>query len=378
MHPVPVAIRYHRRPMDDPARILLIRPSALGDVCRTVPVLATLRAAFPRARIDWLVQDSFAAAIERHPALSCAIPFPRRRFGRPLSSGSLAAFFEWSGCLADVGYDLVVDAQGLARSGLLAFLTGAGVRLGYANAQELAALFYTRRVHVPRERHAVDRMLGLVSEGLGIPAVPDMRLYTDPAARDQVGSFEPLAGRRFILIAPTSRWPAKRWSAQRFAALTDALLSSPAAMRLASAVVLVGGPGERDQCAPLLDLAGRDERIIDLVGATPVSLLMALVEAARLVVANDSAALHMAVGLGRPTVALFGPTDVSRVGPFQREADVIQHLRTGDILDHKSPASACLMDRISVDEVLSACLQRLRPAADDGGVYPRFQGRNIP
>lgn len=350
--------------MQTPRRILIVRPSALGDVCRSVPVLATLRAAYPDARIDWLVQDTFAAAVEHHPALDGVVPFPRRRFARVWTPGSLGAFFEWSAVLSDGGYDLVVDAQGLARSGVLGAITGAPLRLGYANAQECAAVFYTRRVRVARDLHAVDRMVRLVSTGLGISPVVDMRLHT--SAEDRRGAAAIAGDRPLIVLAPTSRWAAKRWPADRFAALGGALLGSATGARgRDSAVVLVGGPGEHDQCGPLLSMARQEPRLIDAIGRTSVGVLMALIERATLVVANDSAALHMAVGFDRPCVALFGPTDIGRVGPFRRERDVIQHPRPGDVLDHKSPGGAVMMERITVGEVLDACLTRLGAAGTD-------------
>lgn len=345
--------------MPDPRRILLIRPSALGDVCRSVPVLATLRAAYPHARIDWLVQDSFAAAIERHPALSNVVAFPRRRLARAFTPSRLADFFDWSTCLSEPAYDLVIDAQGLARSGLFAAMTAAPTRLGYANAQEAAGVFYTRRIHADRTMHAVDRMLTLVAEGLGIPPIPDMRLHADASLVTTLPRGQELSNTPFIVLAPTSRWSAKRWPADRFAALARELLHHTAAATPAPHLVLVGGPSERDQCAPLLQLASTNSRVIDLIGATTVATLMALIQRAALVVANDSAPLHMAVGFDRPTVALFGPTDTTRVGPYRRDADVIQRLLPGDTLDHKRDASVQLMHRISVEEVVNACTRRL-------------------
>ena len=339
--------------MDDFRRILLIRPSALGDVCRSVPVLTTLRAAFPTARIDWLVQDSFAPAIERHPALTSVVRFPRRAFAGGINPPRLASFFEWAGCLAEPGYDLVVDVQGLARSAVLGWMTGAACRVGEAGAREGAPLLYTRRVPVPGGWHTVDRMLGVVSAGLGIAPVIDMRLHSDQASRarahELVGSRD-----RSVLLAPTSRWAAKRWPADRFAALAQRLLDG-----IADSIVVVGGPDERDQCRPLLELAARDERVIDLVGKTDIATLLALVERASLVVANDSAALHMGVGFDRPCVGLYGPTRVDLVGPYRRERDVIQHLEAGDDLDHKRAANAAMMERITVAEVLAACAERL-------------------
>lgn len=347
--------------MDSPRRILIIRPSALGDVCRSVPVLSTLRAAYPRARIDWLVQDSFAGAIDQHPALNSAVLFPRRRLARAFTPARLADFFEWSACLSDTGYNLVIDAQGLARSGLFAALTAAPTRLGYANAQEAAAVFYTRHVRVPRTVHAVDRMVALVAEGLGIRAVLDMRLYADPGSLQTLPDPSRLVD-PLIVLAPTSRWAAKRWPTERFAELARALLDSDACRAGGIRIAVVGGPAERGQCVPLTELAARDPRVIDLVGHTSVATLMALIQRAALVVANDSAALHMAVGFDRPIVALFGPTDTARVGPYRRESDVLQHLEPGDTLDHKVRSNAALMRRISVEETLMACLDRLIPA----------------
>jgi ADP-heptose:LPS heptosyltransferase len=100
----------------DPSRILIIRPSALGDVCRTVPVLASLRRAWPQARIDWLVQDTFMDAIWYHPALTAAVPFPRAGLSADVKRLRLGRVLGWMGrTLREPGYDLVLDCQGLGR-----------------------------------------------------------------------------------------------------------------------------------------------------------------------------------------------------------------------------------------------------------------------
>ncbi|GJM19135.1 MAG: lipopolysaccharide heptosyltransferase I [Phycisphaeraceae bacterium] len=334
---------------------MLIRPSALGDVCRTVPVLASLRAAYPNAAIDWLVQDTFVEAIEHHPALRRAVPFDRTGLGRAARRGNLGPALKFMRSLAAEHYDMVIDAQGLGRSALFAWSTRAVRRVGYTNAQEFGWLAYTDRVREPREKHAVDRMLGLLRP-LGVGPVRDMRLYPDPQARADVVAehAEP-----FAVLAPTSRWAAKRWPVDRFAELARRLLDAGVPK-----IVVVGAASERAQCRPVLDLAAGSPQVTDRVGSTSIAQLMALISRAKLVVANDSAALHMAVGFDRPTVALFGPTDVSRVGPYRREADVIQHVTPGDPIDHKTDANGALMARISVDEVFDACMARL---AQPGG-----------
>lgn len=341
--------------MPAPSRILLIRPSALGDVARSVPVLVSLRAAFPGASIDWLVQDAFADVISAHPALSRVVPFPRRAFSGWLSPHRWPAVLAYLRSLSRERYDLVVDAQGLARSALFALASGARERVGLADAREGARLAYTRRVPPGPPVHTVDRMLSLVRAVAGTAdSSPEaMRLYTPPHARGFAGALPALAGAPYVVIAPTSRWPAKQWPDPRFASLAESLAAD--GLRVA----VVGAASERPQIPACVRLASSRPGIADLVGSTSIAQLMDVIEHAALVVANDSAALHIAVGFDRPIVALYGPTDAARVGPYRRERDVIQHVRSGERLDHKTPRGASLMLRIGVPEVLAACRARL-------------------
>ncbi len=340
-----------------PERILIIRPSALGDVCRTVPVMVSLRRRYPDAQINWLVQAEFADAVEAHPDLSAVVPFDRRGM-------KLGTFFGRSGWRALRGlvdtirgakYDLVLDCQGLARSGFFAWVSRAPHRIGYANAEELANLGYTHRVDAPRTWHTVDRMLTLVG-ALGVIPVRDMRLYTPEHGRDEFP--KELEGKRYAVIAPTSRWPGKRWPADRFAQVADALLKEHAV----EAVAVVASESERDQCAPVLARDGGG--IVDLVGKTTVGGLMGVIERSAIVIANDSAALHMAVGFDRPMVGIFGPTRIDLVGPYARDGDGIQAdiPEPGDT--HKDPSAVELMKRVSADRVIQAALQRLRAPGD--------------
>lgn len=341
--------------MTSPERILIVRPSALGDVCRSVPVLASLRAAYPEAEIDWLVQDGFADGIRAHPALSGVVPFPRKRLGRMMRRGNLPGVVRWLHSLRRARYELVLDCQGLARSGIITRWTGARERVGDAAAREGARLAYTRRVETGSIPHTVDKMLALL-EPIGVPAMRDMRLFAPPEDAERAAGDARFSG-RFAVIAPTSRWAGKRWPAERFAAAAAALLEQPGGVER---VVLVGGPGEEEQCGPLLQLAAGDDRVVNLIGKTSVGMMMAVIERSSLVLACDSAALHIAVGFDRPIVGLYGPTDAAKVGPYRRENDVIQHTREGDVLDHKDErVGAPMMARITAEEVIEACLARL-------------------
>lgn len=334
----------------DPERILIIRPSALGDVCRTVPVLVTLKRAWPGARIDWMVQDSFAAAIEAHPDLGRVVPFPRAGLANWWRSpAAFAALVRWLGSLRRERYDVVLDCQGLLRSGLFALATGAARRIGYANAEEIGWIGLNERIDAPMSEHTVDRMLRLASAATGGESVRDMRLYTAAAEREAVAADARLGGKRYAVIAPTSRWPGKLWPAERYAEVARLLLAEGRA----EAVAVVGAKSERMQIGPLLELASRDSRVVDLVGTTSIARLLAVIEASSLVIANDSAAVHMAVGFDRPIVAIYGPTDVSRVGPYGRAESVVQVVREGDVFDHKDEARGReMMARVTVEMVV--------------------------
>jgi heptosyltransferase-1 len=332
-----------------PMKILIIRPSALGDVCRTVPILSALRTKYPDAQIDWLVQDSFKGSIEHHPMLNNVIAFPRKALGKQLRKGKVRPLIRWLRTLRKPGYDVVIDAQGLLRSAFFAYISGAKKRYGYRNAQELGWIFYTNRIEAPRKDHTVDRMLTLV-EGVGCDVSdPDMQLHTGP---DELSGAIIEYPDPYIVLAPTSRWASKRWPIERFVELATTL-----ANKGTHRIILVGGPGERLQCAPLVELAQEHPSITDRIGSTSVTQLMAILSRAQLVVANDSAALHMAVGFDRNIVALFGPTDASLVGPYRCISSVIQHVEQSDSLDHKDKNNSTIMERISVEEVLNRCLQ---------------------
>lgn len=233
------------------------------------------------------------------------------------------------------------------------------MRIGPRSAPELAWLGYNRPIEVDRRMHTVDRMLALL-RGIGLPAVADMRLYPPPEDRDAVASDTRLAA-PFAVIAPTSRWPGKRWPMDRFAATAAELVRS----RAIQSVVVVGAKTEREQCASMLSISGKGQGVLDFVGQTSVGRMMALIERAALVIGNDSAALHMAVGLDRPLIGLYGPTDVSRVGPYRRGDCVVQHVEPGERFDHKDEElGRRMMERISVQEVLAKAAAIIeRPAA---------------
>ena len=342
--------------------MLLIRPSALGDVCRSVPVLASLRRAWPNARVDWLVQKGFEGAVDAHPALTAngggVVLFDRKRFGRWLSPSAQWELLGWLSGLKRAGYGVVIDAQGLLRSGLIARATCARVRVGFAGAREGGAIGYTHRVDAPEGAHTVDQMLSLLPP-LGVEPVKDLRLYAKGEELVAVDDDPRFGGRRFAVLAPTSRWESKQWEDGRYVEVGRDLLA-----RGFERIVIVGGPGEAVQVPALCAWAEGEPRVVNLIGSTSVARLMAVVSRCSLLIGSDSAAVHMAVGFNRPCVALYGPTDVARVGPAtggvtnSSPVVVVQRLEPGERImpgGHKRPEPGrTLMSRITTGDVIDA------------------------
>ena len=153
-------------------RILLIRPSALGDVARTAPVAASLRRGFPDAEIHWLVRKGFEDAVRWHPAVDRVITFPRKELGRALRRGRMGELLRFARELRQPGYDIAIDAQGLLRSALITRLTGAPVRVGPSDAREGARLFYTLRVRSRRTPVLASPSPSLSAERVSTPSAP--------------------------------------------------------------------------------------------------------------------------------------------------------------------------------------------------------------
>lgn len=308
---------------DVPERILIIRPSALGDVAKTIAVLASLRRAYPDARIDWLVNEGFRDVIAHHPANPGVIEFPRKRFAKFGRSISVTRqFFRYCATLRREQYSRVYDLQGLMRSGFLTSVTGAKRRVGFADARELSWLGCNVRHHVDAGPQTIDRMLGLI-EADGVPAQADMRLYVGETDRHwwqaEMERHDVEAG-RYLLIAPTTKWLSKRWPIERFAEVARSLCPSRF-----SAVVVVGGPNEHDQVGAWLnDADGEPMPIVNMVGRTRVGQMMAIIDQAGLLISNDSAALHFAVGLSTRVVGLYGATDPAKVGPYRYDDAVVE------------------------------------------------------
>jgi heptosyltransferase-1 len=293
-----------------PRRVALIKPSALGDLVHTLPVLSALRARFPDAHLAWVVNDVYEPFLAGHPHLDATIVFPRSRFRHGILP-SVRAVAELVRRLRRESFDLVVDLQGLLRSGLLTLASGAPRRVGLDTAREGAAHFYTDVVSVPKDRplHAVDR-LWCAAQALGAGHQPKrFVLPVEPLAAEWAG--QQLSGlpRPWLMVAAGARWQTKRWSVEHFATLARRSQSV-----FGGAVVFVGGRDENVLAESVrARLTGPS---LNLAGRTTLPQLVATLARADAMLSNDTGPLHVACALGRPVVAPYTCTQAALTGPY--------------------------------------------------------------
>lgn len=295
-----------------PSSILVVRLGAIGDVTNALVFAEAVRSHAPDTRIGWVVHPLASPLVEGHPAVDRVHLLPRERPGsswRRLRRELLAE-----------RYDLAADLQRLAKSALLARLSGAPRVLGYdrRRAKELSWLLTRERIPPGDPRaHMVEQYLEFARH-LGVPdPVPRHRLPEDPEAEAWAEErVEAWGGAPLVLAIgaskPPNRWPARRWGelARTLAAEDEVPL------------VLSGGPDDVEAGRAVRAVAG--ETVHDLVGRTDLRRLVALLGRARLVVSADSGPMHLAAARSRPVVALFGPADPRRTGPWGRGHRVLR------------------------------------------------------
>jgi heptosyltransferase-1 len=354
------------------SRILLIKPSAVGDVVHALPVLVKLRQRYPDARIDWMLTPHIADLVGNHPALSNVVLFQRQAYGRPWESWSksTSGFSQFMTDLREAHYDLVVDLHGQFRSAFFALVTGAQTRIGFdrprksvrlagrplprqafvhgwTGAREGSWMAYTHRIPIPTlDTHASERYLWL-GDMLGFsPGPPDFTIPVPVAAGASVARLlaqNGLAERPLAVLAPGTLWETKHWPAEYFAQVARYFLEK------GWSVVLAGSGKDRAVCGKVM--AGAPG-VLDLAGKTSVSELAALIGRADMCVTNDSGPMHLAAALGAPLVTIFGPTDSLWVGPYGQPGAV---LRAG------LPCSPCYLRRIKDCPFGHACMKQVTP-----------------
>ncbi len=311
-------------------RILVVRLSAMGDVIHTLPAVQALREAFPQAAIGWLIEERWAD-------LLCAPGTPRRgprSAQRPLADWvHTVNLVGWRQSLSTIPtierivrvwndvraakYDVAIDLQGAMRSAVLARWSGAGIVYGATEPRESpASLWYTRRI-MARGAHVIEQNLSVAEAAVGRAlSVPRVQFPRDAEAEKRIQQRLAEGGmREFAILNPGAGWGAKRWPAERYGQVAREL----AAFGVQSIVNY--GPGEEN-------LAHEAETASEGAATalkTTISELIALTRRAKMFVGGDTGPMHLAAALQVPVVAIFGPTDPARNGPYGTRSVVLRN-----------------------------------------------------
>ena len=300
-----------------PSSIALIKPSALGDIIHALPVLTALRQRFPRTHITWIVNRTYEPLLAGHPDLDHILAFDRHatRFGFWQAAGRAVSFLR---LLGKRKFDLVIDLQGLLRTGIMSLACRSARRVGFSCAREGSRWFYTDVVPADfTGTHAVDRNWGMaVAFGAG-NGDKQFRLHIDEQARQWVKEELHDCPRPWLAVGVGARWLTKRWPPEHFADLLRR------AQKCFGGTAIFVGRGDE---APFSRAAAAllEGRTRDLSGLTTLPQLVALLSEADLMLANDTGPLHLAAALGRPVLAPYTCTRAHRHGPFGQLAHAVE------------------------------------------------------
>lgn len=330
-------------------KILVIKPSSLGDVIHALPFLNAVKEHFPHAEIDWVISKNLRGILEGHPMIHELVVLNKDDWKSirniPRTAAEISAL---NRRLKSTHYDIVVDLQGLLRSGLIAFSASTPLTVGFKDAREGSTFFYNKKVPVNGTAHAVDKCLEAATAiGVNVKEVK-FPIHTDKHARHRIRE---LLGEvnDYIVIVPSARWVTKRWPAENFASLIS---------KVSMPCVIAGSDADKELSQKIVNLSSGNT-VIDLCGRTDLKELTALIAGAKAVVTNDSGPMHIAAALDKPTVALFGPTDPVKTGPYgwqkNRKMKVIRaDVDCSPCRRKKACKEFICMDRIHVGDVYDA------------------------
>ncbi len=295
--------------MPEYKKILIIKPSALGDIVHTLPFLAAVHERYPQAEIHWVVARGLHCFLEGHAMINRLWIMDKERWKRAgRLHHSLVEMVRFGRDLRKQGFDISIDLSGLLRSGLITWAAGARERLGFSDSDEGSPFFYNRKIRGGDAIHAIDRYLKLAR--LMDCAVSTIRYPMAPLPQDT-----PLLASlpdEFCVITPSAGKKANRWPAERFGAL---------AAQLPLPSLIIGGPADREIAEIVVQHS--KGRAISVAGETGLKELVSLIGRARFMVCNDTGPMHIAAAQEVPVFAIFGPANPVRTGPYGRKHTVI-------------------------------------------------------
>jgi len=289
-----------------PKNILIIRLSAIGDVIMASALIPALRANYPDARINWLVDEANGGLLTGNPRLHRVIVWPRRRWRGMLRQGH---YLEWCRelkrlliALREERFDLVLDIQGLLKSGIWAFLSGGKTRIGLGSREGSQWLMHevidrrTEHWTVGSEYLKLVRSLGFE------PAHFDMDIVVSESVGKESAALLKSAGveQPFAVICPFTTRPQKHWFDDHWVGLSARL-----AHERGLQVVMLGGPADGKAAKAI---ASGNPATVNLVGGTSLGQCAAIIASAGLLIGVDTGLTHLGIAMKTPTLALFGPT----------------------------------------------------------------------
>ncbi len=337
------------------ARVLIIKPSSLGDVLHAFPAVWMLADNLKNPQIDWMVHPAFKELLEYHPAVNRTIIFQRKELGS--FKKFTPAFTKLLKEIRRTKYDLVIDLQGLIRSAFFAKTARCRHIAGFdAPKEKISKLFYSHKFTVPPEyKHAIERNCSLVSQLLDIPMAPQVR--TLPVIGKFAGSAKKLldkAGikpdRQCIGIVPGARWESKCWPPGFYAEV----INKTAKANPETSFIILGSP-QFEEAGKKVNSLTSNAQVANLTGKTGIGELVELVRRCGGIVCNDSGPMHIAAMLKIPVFAMIGPTNPERTGPYGPEHHVfLPDLGCIKCLKRYCPKETIeCHSRISPDEVVN-------------------------
>jgi lipopolysaccharide heptosyltransferase I len=321
-----------------PEKILIIKPSALGDIIHTLPFLAAARATFPKAEIHWVVAKGLHTLLEEHPLINrlwildkdCWKQLSRLR-------ETIPEIMKFRKELAEERFDISIDLSGLLRSGLITLAANAHYKLGFSDSNEGSPLFYTHKIEGGKQIHAVERYLKLAAMMGCDTSTVNFPLPPYPKDSLLLASLP----KHFCVMVPSAGKEANRWPADRFGKLA-------ASLPLPSIII----SNKADSSVVAEAVANSNNKAINLAGKTSLKELVSLISRARFLVTNDTGPMHIAAALNVPVFAIFGPANPIRTGPYGTIHTVIQEQANCIPCYRRKPCAhwSC-MKNISVERV---------------------------
>ena len=339
-------------------RIMIIKPSSLGDIFHTFPALEELRKAYPHAYFEWLVSPAFASAVEYCPGgVHRVIFFERRKLGNVFSF--FPALIRLLKALRRHHYDVIIDFQGLLRSSICAYLAKGKTVVGWEHPKEaLAAKFYTIKIADSNFPHAVDKNLHLVRTFLNQPDLPSpaeikplpVIQRNKERIKAKLGNFKIDSHTEFAAIIPGTRWESKRFPEKFYAELIDKLYAKRPGLHF----VLIGGPDDRKHAHVIRNLTNCPY-VFSLAGKTHIGELVELLRSAVCAIGADSGPLHIAAAVQTPCFCFFSSTDPVLTGPYGKNHKIYQRKDLPCIccMERMCPEKHFSCHQLSTDEISS-------------------------